>query len=197
MSVKTITPKALHELRQAGRPVELIDVRTPVEYREVHVDFARNIPLDQLDPAAVMAARNGTADDALYMVCRSGSRGKQACDKFVEAGFTKVVNVEGGTLAWDEAGLPVVRGKNAMSLERQVRIAAGLLVLLGAVLGWLVHPAFVALSAFVGAGLVFAGLTDTCGMGMLLARMPWNQVRTPTRTESSPQCPSLSGTCSG
>ena len=75
-----------------------------------------------------------------------------------------------------ESGLPVVRGKKAISLERQVRIAAGLLVLLGAVLGWLVHPAFVGLSAFVGAGLVFAGVTDTCGMGMLLARMPWNQV---------------------
>lgn len=174
MSVKTITPKALQELRQAGRPVELIDVRTPVEFREVHVEFASNIPLDKLDPAAVMAARNGSADEVLYMVCRSGSRGKQACDKFIEAGFTNVVNVEGGTLAWDEAGLPVVRGKKAISLERQVRIAAGLLVLLGAVLGWFVHPTFVALSAFVGAGLVFAGITDTCGMGMLLARMPWN-----------------------
>ncbi len=206
MSVKTITPKALQELRQAGRPVELIDVRTPVEFREVHVEFASNIPLDKLDPAAVMAARNGSADEVLYMVCRSGSRGKQACDKFIEAGFTNVVNVEGGTLAWDEAGLPVVRGKKAISLERQVRIAAGLLVLLGAVLGLLVHPAFVALSAFVGAGLVFAGITDTCGMGMLLARMPWNQVRTetkttnsqtPTRTDSSPQCPSSSGTCCG
>ncbi len=174
MSVKTITPKSLQELRQAGKPVKLIDVRTPVEYREVHVEFASNIPPDKLDPAAVMAACNGSADEPLYMVCRSGSRGKQACDKFIEAGFTNVVNVEGGTLAWDEAGLPVVRGRKAISLERQVRIAAGLLVLLGAVLGWFVHPTFVALSAFVGAGLVFAGITDTCGMGMLLARMPWN-----------------------
>lgn len=78
-------------------------------------------------------------------------------------------------MACIEAGLPVTRGKKSMSLERQVRIAAGSLVLLGAGLGWWVHPAFVALSAFVGAGLVFAGLTDTCGMGMLIARMPWNQ----------------------
>ena len=76
-----------------------------------------------------------------------------------------------------EAGLPVVRGKKAISLERQVRIAAGSLVLLGVLLGWLVHPAFIGLSAFVGAGLVFAGVTDTCGMGMMLARMPWNQVK--------------------
>ena len=88
-----------------------------------------------------------------------------------------MVNVEGGTLACVEAGLPVVRGKKAISLERQVRIAAGSLVLLGVLLGWFVHPAFIGLSAFVGAGLVFAGITDTCGMGMMLARMPWNQVK--------------------
>jgi rhodanese-related sulfurtransferase len=86
-----------------------------------------------------------------------------------------VVNVEGGTVACAAAGLPVVRGRKAVSLERQVRIAAGLLVVLGVALGWLVHPALVGLSAFVGAGLVFAGVTDTCGMGMLLARMPWNR----------------------
>ncbi len=109
-------------------------------------------------------------------ICRSGSRGRQACEKFRAAGFANVVNVEGGTLAWEQAGLPVVRGKKAISLERQVRIAAGSLVVLGTALGAFVHPAFLGLSAFVGAGLVFAGITDTCGMGMMLARMPWNRV---------------------
>lgn len=83
--------------------------------------------------------------------------------------------MEGGTQAWDLAGLPVSRGKKAMSLERQVRIAAGFLVFLGAALGFFVHPYFIAISAFVGAGLMFAGITDTCGMGMMLAKMPWNQ----------------------
>jgi hypothetical protein len=78
-------------------------------------------------------------------------------------------------LACQTVGLPLAQGKKAISLERQVRIAAGSLVLLGLVLGWLVHPYFLGLSAFVGAGLFFAGVTDTCGMGMLLARMPWNQ----------------------
>ena len=125
--------------------------------------------------AALMQARNGSANEPLYVICRSGSRGQQACEKFLKAGFSNVVNIEGGTMACVEAGLPVVRGKKAISLERQVRIAAGSLVLLGAVLGWFVHPAFIGLSAFVGAGLVFAGITDTCGMGMILARMPWNQ----------------------
>lgn len=91
------------------------------------------------------------------------------------AGLTNVINVEGGTRAWAEAGLPVNRDKSAISLERQVRIAAGLLVLAGVVLGVFVYPYLIGLSAFVGAGRVFAGVTDTCGMGLLLARMPWNR----------------------
>jgi rhodanese-related sulfurtransferase len=171
----TISPKQLADLRSAGKNVELLDVRTPVEFREVHVDFARNLPLDRLDPQAIQAEREGAAGEPLYVICRSGSRGKQACEKLAAAGL-RVVNVEGGTQAWDAAGLPVVRGKKAISLERQVRIVAGCLVLVGAVLAITVHPYFAGLSAFVGAGLMFAGITDTCGMAMLLARMPWNQV---------------------
>src|SRR5690606_7056 len=112
-----------------------------------------------------------------YVICRTGNRAEQACEKLQAAGYHNVVNVEGGTAACAEAGLPVVRGKKAVALERQVRIAAGFLVLLGAVLGYFVHPAFIGLSAFVGAGLIFAGVTDTCGMAMALARMPWNQVK--------------------
>jgi rhodanese-related sulfurtransferase len=176
MTVPTITPLQLAELCKGNGKLDLIDVRTPVEFREVRVEFARNVPLDKLDPVALMQSRNDSQSEPLYLICRSGSRGRQACEKFVAAGFTNVVNVEGGILACVEAGLPVVRGKKAISLERQVRVAAGLLVLLGALLGWLVHPTFTGLSAFVGAGLVFAGVTDTCGMGLLLARMPWNQV---------------------
>ena len=175
MSIAVIKPNELAERSKNGTKIDLIDVRTPVEYQEVHVDVARNVPLDQVDPAALMRARNGSANEPLYFICRSGSRGQQACEKFVKAGFSNVVNVEGGTMACVETGLPLVRGKKAMSLERQVRIAAGSLVMLGAVLGWLVHPAFMGLSAFVGAGLVFAGITDTCGMAMILTRMPWNQ----------------------
>jgi rhodanese-related sulfurtransferase len=168
----TITPAELAQLRLSGKPVRLIDVRTPVEFEEVHVDFARNVPLDQLAPEALKRDGQG---EALYVICRSGSRGKQACQKLEAAGLN-VVNVEGGTIAWEAAGLPVVRGTtNVISLERQVRIAAGFLVLVGAVLAMVVHPYFAALSAFVGAGLMFAGITDACGMGMLLTRIPWNQ----------------------
>ncbi|HXY33802.1 MAG TPA: rhodanese-like domain-containing protein [Planctomycetaceae bacterium] len=172
--VSAISPSALAQLHGSGKRIDLIDVRTPAEFQEVHVEFATNVPLTELDPAQIVQARNGSANEPLYVICRSGGRGQQACEKFAKAGFSHVINVEGGTLACETAGLPLVRGKKVMSLERQVRITAGSLVLVGVILGWLVHPYFFGLSAFIGAGLVFAGLTDTCGMGMLLARMPWN-----------------------
>jgi hypothetical protein len=119
----------------------------------------------------------GGSGEALYVICRSGNRGKQACHKLETAGLN-MVNVEGGTLAWEAAGLPVIRGtRKVISLERQVRIAAGFLAIVGAVMAMVVHPYFAGLSAFIGAGLMFSGITDTCGMAMLLARMPWNQVK--------------------
>ena len=177
MSVVTISPKQLSDRIQAGEQVHLFDVRTPIEFREVHATVARNTPLESLDCGAVLAEHPTNAP--LYVICRSGSRGKQACEKFTAAGCTNVVNVEGGTMAWDQAGCPVIRGQKAISLERQVRIAAGFLVLTGAVLS-VEYPWFIGLSGFVGAGLMFSGITDTCGMGMILARMPWNQVSSAT-----------------
>src|SRR6516164_3576657 len=100
MSVPTISPQQLHELWKAGK-IDLLDVRTPVEFRELHAVHARNLPLDRLDPVALMQARSGSRDEPLYVMCRSGSRGRQACEKFLAAGFPNVVNVEGGTLAAD------------------------------------------------------------------------------------------------
>lgn len=171
----TITPKALFERAQTG-PIDVIDVRTPAEYDEVHAALARLTPLDSLNPEAIHRDRN--PEEPLYVFCKSGNRARMACEKFVKAGFPNVVVVDGGVTAWAEAGLPVVRGeRKVISLERQVRIAAGALVVLGVALGLTVHIAFVGLAAFVGAGLVFAGVTDTCGMAMVLAKMPWNGAR--------------------
>jgi len=188
MNTTIISPRQLHDAVESGQAVDLIDVRTPAEFREVHVGFARNLPLDQLD-AVQIAAAHGGASQPIYLICRSGGRGRQACEKFLAAGYSNIINVEGGTQAWEQAGLPVVRGEKTMSLERQVRIAAGSLVLTGAILGWFIHPAFIGLSAFVGAGLVFAGITDTCGMGMLLAKMPWNQERKPLKHNTASGSP--------
>jgi rhodanese-related sulfurtransferase len=175
MNIISISPDELAKLFQNHQTVALIDVRTPVEYREVHVANARNVPLDRLDPAAVMSTSPHLANHPLYLICHKGSRGETACEKFLKAGFANVFNVEGGTQACIAAGLPVVRGKKTVSLDRQVRISAGSLVLLGVLLGRFLHPAWFILSGFLGAGLVFSGITNTCGMAWVLARMPWNQ----------------------
>lgn len=175
MGVPSISPTDLAQRNKSGQSCELIDVRTPLEFRDTHVEFARNVPLDQLDPDAIMRARNGNSAEPLFVVCQLGGRSQKACEEFHKKGYTNVVNVEGGTKACEAAGLPLVRGKKAISLERQVRIVAGSLVLIGVLLGWQVNPLFYGLSGFIGAGLLFAGISDTCGMGMLLSKMPWNR----------------------
>ncbi|MBL8824447.1 MAG: rhodanese-like domain-containing protein [Planctomycetia bacterium] len=175
----TIHPSELAAKIQAGENIELLDVRTPAEFNAVHSEFAKNLPLNDLNAAEYLKVRP-RADQPLYVICQSGTRGRKACEALQAAGGTSVINVEGGTAAWIAAGLPVVRGRQVISLERQVRIAAGSLVFASVLLGWFVHPYFLGLAAFVGAGLVFAGITDTCGMGLMLARMPWNRVRTAT-----------------
>ncbi|BCU76508.1 rhodanese-like domain-containing protein [Luteolibacter sp. LG18] len=175
--MSTITPVALQQ-RFAARPdLVLLDVRTPAEFDEVHVPQARLEPLDRFQSEATIAALGLPKDQPLHLLCRSGARAAQAAAKLQAAGYEPVV-VEGGTLAWIKAGLPVVRGeRKVIGLERQVRIAAGALVLTGVILSLTVHRGFIGLSGFVGAGLVFAGITDWCGMGLLLAKAPWNQRR--------------------
>jgi rhodanese-related sulfurtransferase len=170
--VETITPIALQQILGAQPSVPLIDVRTPVEFAEVHVPRARNLPLDELKPAALSLPK----EQPVYLLCRSGQRAAKAAEKLTREGFTQPVVVAGGTLAWVAANLPVERSAvKVISLERQVRIVAGSLVLTGVILGWFVNRGFFGLSAFVGAGLVFAGITDFCGMGLLLAKLPWNK----------------------
>lgn len=183
--IASITPEMLSERKRKG-PVELIDVRMPTEFQEMHIPFARCSPLDSLD-VSDFKRKHGAGP--VYVVCRSGSRGRQACEKLVSSGI-EAINVEGGTLAWEAAGFPVVRGQKAMSLERQVRIAAGLLVFTGTVLGFFVHPYWIALPAFMGAGLVFSGITDFCGMAILLGRMPWNRCAAalPSPSETTDAC---------
>jgi rhodanese-related sulfurtransferase len=174
-AAQPVPPAEVAEARAARPGVGLLDVRTPAEYAEVHAEGARLVPLDVLDPKAVITERHAAASEPLYVLCKSGARAAKAVERFRAAGFDNVFTVAGGTQAWERAGLPVVRGRTIMSLERQVRIAAGSLILLGLLLGWLAHPAFAGLSAFVAAGLIFAGVTDWCGMGLLMARIPWNR----------------------
>jgi rhodanese-related sulfurtransferase len=173
--VRKITPKQLHEICSSGKQVELIDVRTPGEFRSSHADIARSEPLSTLNPLSIISGRQ-LKDEPLYVICQSGTRSAKACAAFAAEGFGNVVvDVEGGTFAWAKAGLPLVKGRFVLPLDRQVRIAIGFLVLLGNVLGYLVSPWFYTLSAFCGAGLIFAGVTDICPLSMLISSMPWNQ----------------------
>lgn len=175
-AMQKISPHQLFDLQKTNPAVALLDVRTPAEHAEVHVPGVHLVPLDRLDAAGLASDPVFKKDTPIYLLCKGGGRATQAAEKLEKSGFTQCCVVEGGTQAWADAGLPVERsGRKIISLERQVRIAAGALVLTGVILGTWVHPGFYGLSAFVGAGLVFAGLTDWCGMGLLLGRMPWNQ----------------------
>jgi len=152
----------------------LLDVRTPAEFAEAHIAGAVLHPLSDLEPE--MVKRLAAGKSRCVVVCRSGNRAGQAAEKLAGV-VPNVLVLEGGVGAWESAGLPLVRGKKAVSLERQVRIAAGALVFLGVVLGTYVAPVWFILSAFIGAGLVYSGVTDTCGMAIVLAKMPWNTRR--------------------
>lgn len=178
-TVQTVSPESLKKLRDADAGLVAIDVRTPAEFGEVHAPFATLWPLDTLNKDRATELAKAADGKTIYIFCKGGARAEMAAKKFQSFGFDNVSVVEGGVTAWASAGLPVNRGRKAISLERQVRIAAGSLVVLGVALGATVHPGFFGLSGFVGCGLVFAGITDTCAMGMLISRMPWNQAGAP------------------
>lgn len=173
--MKTVSFRELQKILASGEPVDLIDVRTPAEHAAVHVPEARLYPLDTLDCGAVLASRKGAAHAPIYILCHSGARAAKAAARFAEAGFEGAVVVEGGTQAWADAGLPVVRGRSALPLDRQLQLTAGSLALAGALLAVLVNPHWVLLSGLVGAGLMMAGATGFCPMRKVLALMPWNQ----------------------
>jgi rhodanese-related sulfurtransferase len=169
---RDITAAEVSARLRDGESVQIVDVRFAGEYAGGRIAGARPMPLAEL------AKRHHEFDreTPIVLVCVTGQRSTRARDQLERLGFTNVASMTGGMRAWTVAGLPVERDARApWALERQVRIAAGGLVLLGVGLGWFVHPLFLGLSAFVGAGLVFAGVTDWCGMGLLLARAPWNR----------------------
>jgi rhodanese-related sulfurtransferase len=171
---KTITIEEFAPLSRQGG-FDLIDVRTPAEFFEVHAVGALLTPLDTLNPQTVMAARGARAAEPLYVICRSGSRSLQACQIFERAGFPNVVSVEGGTIAWQKSGLPVNRGiRRMISLERQNRIASGLLVLLGTLLG-IISPWFFLLAIGVGIDMTSTGLFKAGLIRQMLTRAPWNK----------------------
>lgn len=174
--MNSIQPKELEARLREFPGTPLIDVRTPREYSEVHASGSINLPLDEFDPRVLVETGRYPKEQPIYVICHTGTRARRAVEELQRHGFHAPTVVEGGTEGWIQLGLSVQRsGTRAISLERQVRIAAGSLILTGAILGWMVNPGFFGLCAFVGGGLVFAGITDFCGMGLLLAKLPYNR----------------------
>lgn len=155
----------------------LIDVRTGAEFNDGHARGARSLPLDRLTADSLRAAAGvGDIDrHKIFLICTSGLRAQQAVDKLLPAGIDKLIVVEGGTSAWDQADLPMVRSSRLPSLEHQTQIAIGGLLLLVLFKGILIHPLFYALIGLIAIGLIVAGVTARCSLTSLMARMPWNR----------------------
>lgn len=169
MNIESQTPQ---EVYHCESPVWLVDVRTPVEFRSLRAEGAINLPLSDLDVHSLQPPPD--YHGPLYVICQSGARARQAAQKL--SSRFPVVLVEGGTAAWTAAGLPVIRqATTVLSLERQVRIIIGSLVVAGVLLSKLWNPDAIYLSAFVGMGLIFAGVTDICPLAMGVAQLPWNR----------------------
>lgn len=161
----------LNEMMSSGG-VTLIDVREWPEFAAGRVRGASLIPLGEI------AKRSAEIDSSkdVYVICRTGRRSAEAATRLTSLGFGNVINVKGGFEAWKKENLPFERDEKApWSIERQVRFTAGLLVFFGVLLSLLVHPYFIVLSGLVGFGLAFTATIDWCGMGLLLAKMPWNR----------------------
>ncbi len=171
-----LSPEALTELLESGADLRLLDVRTPGEYEAVHIRGAYNVPLDTLGEHGDDIRAH--VETPVVLVCQSGSRARRAEEALARAGMPNLHVLDGGVNGWVATGNPVQRGAERISLERQVRIAAGTLAATGGILAVAVNPLFGLLAAFVGSGLVFAGVTDTCGMAMVLSRLPYNRPAT-------------------
>jgi glyoxylase-like metal-dependent hydrolase (beta-lactamase superfamily II) len=168
--VPAIAPRQLAALRERSPAPFVLDVRSALEFESERIEGAHLIPLDELEARLAEVPAQGE----LAVVCRSGVRATMAAEVLARAGRRARV-LEGGMLAWRRARLPVREGRKRLAVDRQVQLIAGSMVLTGVALGAFVNPWFLLVPAFFGGGLTFAGATGTCGLGLLLLRMPWNR----------------------
>ncbi|WP_327582268.1 rhodanese-like domain-containing protein [Nonomuraea sp. NBC_00507] len=168
----TIDVATTRAMTATDADVLLLDVRTPAEFETAHIDGAVNVPLDRLQ--GHLPQLSDAAPGQVVLVCQSGARASTAHAMLAGAGLSTSLVMTGGMNAWLASGAPVTRGRQRWSLERQVRLVAGLLVLVSVLLS-LLTPWSLLVTAFVGAGLTYAGASDTCTMGLLLARLPYNR----------------------
>lgn len=175
MAGNEVSVSELYEAHVNQGGAVLIDVRTHAEFEAQHIPGSKCIPLDQLSRELV-AEHQKHPDQLIYVICRSGNRSGMAVQKLMESDFQQALSVSGGILAWQESGYPVQAGeRKVIALDRQVRITAGMVAAIGALLGLLLNKWFFIIPLGVGCGLTYSGVTDTCAMGALLAKMPWNK----------------------
>lgn len=172
---KRIGVGALSSLLARDPRAIVVDVRTPAEFSALHIECARLHPLPDLRPADLLKQFGPT--QAIYVICQSGARATKALARIEEAGAKNCVLVEGGMDAWVQAGLPVIRGDSngGLSILRQVQITVGLICAIGSTLALVVDRLFAIFPLVMGGGLLFAGLTGTCGLATFLSAMPWNR----------------------
>ncbi|MCR4288736.1 MAG: rhodanese-like domain-containing protein [Candidatus Scalindua sp.] len=166
------TVAELYDIIKNEDDLQIVDVRETSEYESERIKGAISAPLSRFEESFRIIDENRHS----YIICQSGKRAENYAKQLLKNGYENVSVVKGGLKSWLDAGYPVEKGESRVwSLERQVRFTAGSLVLLGVVLSFVFNPMFLVLPGIVGAGLIFAAVTDTCGMAMVLARMPWNQ----------------------
>jgi glyoxylase-like metal-dependent hydrolase (beta-lactamase superfamily II)/rhodanese-related sulfurtransferase len=171
-ALEMISPRDASSLSKQYPQVKLLDVRSALEYSQVHIEDSINIPIDAISSRIGELSQS---KQSYIVFCLAGNRSPMAADMLMQSGINAVKVMEGGIARWQKEKLPVVKGQGGMSLERQVRIIAGSLVLLGIIMAALLHWAFIFVSVFVSCGLIYAGLTDNCLMGMLLMKLPFNK----------------------
>ncbi|MFI7523923.1 rhodanese-like domain-containing protein [Micromonospora globbae] len=168
----TLDAVSLRALIDSGRAPRLLDVRTPAEFETVHIPGAYNVPLDLLKEHREELRNH--LDEDVVLICRSGARASQAEQALAGVGLPNLKVLDGGMLAWQSANAPVKQGQQRWDLERQVRLVAGSIVLLS-VVGSVFVPGLKWVAGFIGAGLTFAAVTNTCAMGMMLSKLPYNR----------------------
>lgn len=184
-SLEMVSPEEVQTYISKDPSVKLLDVRSPLEFNGTHIENSINIPIDMLSTRITELSRS---NQTYIVFCRTGNRSPMAADMLLQAGIQSVKIMEGGITRWQSEKYPVIKGETVISLERQVRTIAGSLVLSGIIMAWLVHGAFIWISIWVSCGLIFAGMTDNCLMGMLLMKLPYNKKSYKTKTGG--------GTCS-
>ncbi len=171
-ALEMILPKEARSLVEKDPQVKLLDVRSALEFSQAHIKDSINLPIDMLSAKISELSQSG---QKYIVLCRTGNRSPMAADMLIHSGIQGVKVMQGGITRWQKERFPIIKGAGGISLERQIKAAAGFLVLSGIILSWLGHWAFIFISLFVSCGLIYAGLTDNCLMGMLLMKLPYNK----------------------